>query len=117
MNGDVPISFQGRPCRSSERTAPIDAHAVAHDFAAVAVSPLVTGVLTRLGGRFDADVRVALQPTSARRQGHMDGRGSRERAALRDGSVLIDALGLEVRDMSGSLDATGSGTKTTLERA
>jgi autotransporter translocation and assembly factor TamB len=94
------------------RTAPIRAHVTAHDFSAVALSPLVTGVLTRLGGHLDADASLELRPEPDPGVGWVG--GIQGKAALRDGTVLIDALGLEVRDLACSAEAHGSGVKTNI---
>ena len=110
-SGSAAVSF--RPAIPTlGRDAPVRAHVTAHDFSAVALAPLVTGVLGRAssGSALDADLGVEFDPVPNADAGWTGGVNGT--ASIKDGSVLVDALGLEVRDLSASVEAHGSGAET-----
>jgi autotransporter translocation and assembly factor TamB len=84
-----------------------------HDFAAAALTPVTAAVLSRLGGRLDAELGLELTPTGSGAQEGWSG-GVEGSASLKEGNVLIDALGLEVSDLTASAEAHGSGATTSI---
>ncbi|HVW24890.1 MAG TPA: translocation/assembly module TamB domain-containing protein [Polyangiaceae bacterium] len=101
--GSAPLEWRG-PLPSLGASAPVRAHVTMHDFAAAALTPATAAVLSRLGGRLDADLNVELIPSP--RGGGLGFTGGIDgTASLRDGSVLIDALGLQVNDITATAQA------------
>lgn len=105
------IAWNG-PFPSLSAEAPLHGHVATKDFGAAALSPFVNGVLSRLGGRIDANVDVALAPKSGdtdhgKWSGEIDGS-----AALHDGTALIDVLGLDLRNLTLRAQASGKNGKT-----
>jgi translocation and assembly module TamB len=101
------------PVPSVSTAGPLRAHVVAKDFGAAAFSPFVSGVVSHLGGRVGGDLTVSLEP-SAGGPGERLGGTIEGGVTVEDGSLLIDALGLEIRNVSFAADARGAGGTTTL---
>ncbi|HEX4338058.1 MAG TPA: translocation/assembly module TamB domain-containing protein [Polyangiaceae bacterium] len=110
--GSAPVVWQS-PLPGLGASAPVKAHLALHDFAAVALSPATTSVLSRLGGRLDADLGLVLTPSTGPDGPTFSG-GVDGTATLKEGSVLIDALGLQVNDLTASAVAHGVGATTTI---
>ncbi len=111
--GSAGVLWDG-PLPGLARDIPIKLSVIAKDFEAGILSPVLEGILGRFGGRFDADVNASLESRpsedgTAAYVGTVDGT-----AALRDGSMLIEPLGLEVRGVAVSAEAKGVGDKTTI---
>jgi autotransporter translocation and assembly factor TamB len=108
----APLAWKGVLPTAGD-SAPIRAHVVAREFAAAAIAPAVTGVLSRIGGRLDAELSLEMNPVS--NQGELAWTGGvAGTAKLTGGTLLVDALGLPVTDLSANMTATGKGTTTTL---
>lgn len=80
---------------------------IARSFDAASLSPLTSGVLTRLGGELDADLAFSLRP--ADNYLGIDGQ-----ATLTRGSAHLDLLGLEVHDLSARVNARSTPEYTVL---
>ncbi len=112
LHGTAPLSFQ-TPFPTLAHDAPIIAKLVTHDFSATALAPFVAGVLTRIDGHVDANVGAEFHPRTDR-AGLAWAGGLTGTAAIKDGNVLVDALGLEVRDLSCSVAASAANGATNI---
>jgi translocation-and-assembly-module (TAM) inner membrane subunit TamB-like protein len=82
----------------------------ARDFDAASLSPLTSGLLSRLSGAMNADLDFALRPT-----GPSDWYlGIDGTARVRGGSAHIEELGLEIRDIDASVRARSTPDHTVL---
>lgn len=97
--------------------APLSAHLLAREFSAAVLAPFVRSVLTRVGGRLDANLTATfpagtLAP-SASTAGMPVGRfGIQGTATLTEGQALVETLGLDVRDLGAELSAHGENGET-----
>ncbi|MEO8184087.1 MAG: translocation/assembly module TamB domain-containing protein [Deltaproteobacteria bacterium] len=82
----------------------------AHDFEVASLSPLVSGILSRLDGALDADARVELRPETGK-DWYL---GITGRAELRDASAQLDLFGLQLRDLRAHLQARSTPEYTVL---
>jgi hypothetical protein len=88
------------PAAVAADDAGIEGSLDAHDFDAASLSPLTSGLLTRLGGVINADLRFSLKPTGSDWYLGIDGK-----AVVQGGSAHIDELGLEVREIAADVNA------------
>ncbi len=93
-----------------------DVSVQANDFDAAALAPAVESVLARLSGDLDAELRVYLKRVTSVEPGvpHEWKTSLEGEARLSDGSAYIEALGLELRDISLNAIAETSAAGTTL---
>lgn len=109
-DGSAGFSWPGLlPTLSEEQPARL--HVITRSFGAGVLAPLLRGVVSRVAGRVDADVTVEATPK------HAEG-GTRWNeyvtggATLRSGTALVDLLGVEVRDVTGQIEAQGTEGRT-----
>jgi hypothetical protein len=103
--------LEGASLQSSQSDSTLLGTVVARDFSAASLSPFVSGILSRLGGEMDADLKFTLRPRSASEAYlGIDGTGQ-----LKNGTAHLDALGLEVRELTGTLRARSTPDYTVLQ--
>jgi translocation-and-assembly-module (TAM) inner membrane subunit TamB-like protein len=84
---------------------------LARGFAAASLSPFVSGVLTHLDGDVDADLDFTLRPKSVSDTYlGINGKGQ-----LKNGSARLDALGIDVRELSATLTARSTPDYTVIQ--
>jgi translocation and assembly module TamB len=110
-DGTLPLEWQG-PLPSLGASAPVRVHVTMHDFAAAALTPATAAVLSRIGGWLDADLTLELTPSHDAAPGFTG--GIQGTASLKEGSLLIDALGLQVNDLTSTAVARAEGSTTTV---
>jgi autotransporter translocation and assembly factor TamB len=93
---------------------PVSGRIVAKNFSVAAASPLAAGVLSRLGGRIDANMTVTLilKHDDPGKRGMSLGGNIDGSAVLRDGTAIIDLLGVEVQNVGMSVRADGKANST-----
>lgn len=112
LDADVTVGWKW-PALLPELARDRDAHlhVVTKNFAAQAFTPFVRGLLSRLGGRVDADVTVHAKPSAVGPDeewgGTLDGA-----ASLKKGSAVVDVLGVDLKDLTIDAEARGSGGQT-----
>jgi hypothetical protein len=89
---------------------PIVGRLDAHDFDASSLSPLTSGLLSRLSGAMDAKLAFRLEPRGDDWYLGIDGD-----AKLENGSAHIEELGLEVRDIAADVRARSTPDYTVLQ--
>jgi TamB, inner membrane protein subunit of TAM complex len=85
---------------ATESDANIEGSLDAHDFDAASLSPLTSGLLSRLGGVLNADLDFSLKPTGSDWYLGINGK-----AVVANGNAHIEELGLEVREIAAELHA------------
>jgi hypothetical protein len=82
----------------------------ARGFDAASLSPLTSGLLSRLGGSMDADLDFSLKPTGTDWYLGIDGK-----ATLTRGSAHIQELGLEVREIAATVSSRSTPEYTVIQ--
>jgi len=99
------------PLPDADAEAPIEGSLTARDFDAASLAPLTSGLLSRLGGRMNADLEFRLRPAN----GSELYLGIDGDAKLTDGSALIEELGLEVREIAADVRARSTPEYTVIQ--
>ncbi|HEY6560670.1 MAG TPA: translocation/assembly module TamB domain-containing protein [Polyangiaceae bacterium] len=112
---DAPLTWQG-VIPGVPASEPLHARVSATSFDSVLLQPLLSGTLTHLQGRIDADLtaKLGLEPDPKlpdQKRWTADIRGD---ASMRDGTLTVPALGLELRDVDFSASSRNTGRFTTI---
>ncbi|HTV19023.1 MAG TPA: translocation/assembly module TamB domain-containing protein, partial [Polyangiaceae bacterium] len=119
LRADLRIGTRDRFLRASVRgplpdapgDAPIEGSLSAREFDAASLSPLTSGLLSRLGGNMNADLDFRLKP-AADSDFYLGIDGD---ATLSDGSAHIEELGLEVREIAANVRARSTPEYTVIQ--
>jgi hypothetical protein len=112
---DAPLTWQGVIPQVSP-SKPLHARVSATSFDSVLLQPLLSGTLTHLQGRIDAELtaKLGLEPDPKlpdQTRWTADIRGD---ASMQDGTLTVPALGLELRDVDFSASSRNTGRFTTI---
>lgn len=118
LRADLRVGSRERYLRSSllgppgapSADQPVRGTLVAQDFDAGSLSPLTSGLLSRLGGDMDAQLEFSLKRAPDDWYLGIDGV-----AKLENGTAHVDELGLEVRDIAADLRARSTPEYTVLQ--
>jgi hypothetical protein len=105
------LSASVRGAAESAESGALQGSLVARDFDAASLSPLTSGLLSRLGGAMNADLVFNLKPKGAD-DWYLGIDGN---ARLQGGSAHIQELGLEVREIDASVRARSTPEHTVLQ--
>jgi translocation-and-assembly-module (TAM) inner membrane subunit TamB-like protein len=107
----VLAELRGPSLQSDDSESILLGSVVARRFSAASLSPLLSGVLSHLGGEMDADLKFTLRPrSSSEAYLGIDGKGQ-----LTNGTARLDALGLDVRELTGTLVARSTPDYTVIQ--
>jgi hypothetical protein len=116
LDARIIAALSGEPDRVFRADTPIRVQLDAESYNAVVLRPLLERFLAELTGRIDADVSLVFEPKvdaadSARTRWTGSVRGT---ASVRDGTLLVRELGLELDGVGFDARADGSGNSTTV---